>query len=99
MMYNAMDDFLRRSLGGKKLHDPLALAVALDESVCELVEVKLFCQKGKWGSRLCPGSGTWISTAHNAQQFQRVLLEGPCTGVDTWTARPQVRASGERKTG
>jgi pyrimidine-specific ribonucleoside hydrolase len=94
MMYNAMDDFLRRSPGGKKLHDPLALAVALDESVCELAEVKLFCQKGKWGSRLCPGSGTWISTAHNAQQFQRVLLEGPCTEgrhVDSSTSGARQR--------
>merc|ERR1712046_501703 len=54
LMYDAMDTYLRHKPGGKKLHDPLALAVALDESVCELVQVKLFYQKGKWGSRVCP---------------------------------------------
>merc|ERR1712039_464972 len=39
MMHTTMDEYLRRKPGGKKLHDPLALAVALDESVCELAEV------------------------------------------------------------
>merc|ERR1712118_69411 len=74
MMYDTMDNYLRRRPGGKKLHDPLALAVALDDSVCELAEVELFCQKGAWGSRLSPGSNIWISVAHDASKFQAALL-------------------------
>lgn len=74
MMYNTMDQYLRQKPGGKKLHDPLALAVALDESVCTLAEVQLFCQKGQWGSRLLPGSNVWISVAYDAAKFQAVLL-------------------------
>eukprot|EP00928_Gymnodinium_smaydae_P099099 TRINITY_DN9369_c0_g3_i2.p1 TRINITY_DN9369_c0_g3~~TRINITY_DN9369_c0_g3_i2.p1 ORF type:complete len:631 (-),score=69.55 TRINITY_DN9369_c0_g3_i2:82-1842(-) len=74
MMYKSMDAYLRRKPDGKKLHDPLALAVALDESVCTVAEVNLFCQKGKWGSKLCPGRGVWISIAYDNTKFQTVLL-------------------------
>ena len=46
----------------KKIHDPLALATALNEGVCALVEVQPECSKGgKWGATLCPGSGIRIS--------------------------------------
>lgn len=74
IMYNTMDDYLRHKPGGKKLHDPLALAVAIDESVCDLEEVELFCTKGQWGSRLSPGSNIWISVAYSASKFQIALL-------------------------
>lgn len=74
MMHNAMDLYLRRNPGGKKLHDPLALAVAIDESVCDLEEVILFCNKGQWGSKLSPGSNIWISVAYNPLKFRAALL-------------------------
>jgi len=74
IMHHAMDDYLRHKPGGKKLHDPLALAVAIDESVCELVEVELYCQKGRWGSRLSPGSDILISVAYDAEKFVSALL-------------------------
>lgn len=74
LMFAAMDSYLRRKPDGKKLHDPLALAVALDESVCELAEVHVFCQKGQWGSRRSPGSGVWISVDYDATKFQETLL-------------------------
>merc|ERR1711920_1164617 len=74
MMHRVMDGYLRHKPGGKKLHDPLALAVTFDESVCELAEVHLFCEKGKWGSRLCPGSDTLISVAYDPEKFQAALL-------------------------
>merc|ERR1711953_1306539 len=74
MMYTTMDEYLQRKPGGKKLHDPLALAVALTEAVCELVEVELFCEKGKWGSRLSPQSNIWISIAYDAAAFLATLL-------------------------
>jgi len=74
MMYDVMNTYLRHKPGGKKLHDPLALAVALDESVCELKEVELFTQAGQWGSRLCPDSNIWISVAYDMRKFKRALL-------------------------
>jgi pyrimidine-specific ribonucleoside hydrolase len=74
IMYDAMDRYLKHKPQGKKLHDPLALATALDESVCELVEVDLFCQKGQWGARLSEGSNILISIAYNASKFKSALL-------------------------
>jgi len=74
-MYSSMDEYLRRKPEGKKLHDPLALAVALDEAVCELKEVELFCREGQWGSNLHPGTGIWISVAYSASKFQATLLD------------------------
>lgn len=76
MMHRVMDGYLRHKPGGKKLHDPLALAVALDESVCELAEVRLFCEKGQWGSYLSSGSNTWISVAYDEETFRQTLLWG-----------------------
>lgn len=76
MMHRVMDGYLRHRPGGKKLHDPLALAVALDESVCELAEVRLFCEKGQWGSYLSSGSNTWISVAYDEETFRQTLLWG-----------------------
>jgi pyrimidine-specific ribonucleoside hydrolase len=74
MIYDSMDRYLQRNPGGKKLHDPLALATAFDESVCELAEVELFCKKGQWGSNLQSGSHTWISIAYDAAKFEQALL-------------------------
>jgi len=73
-MYRTMDEYLRHHPGGKKLHDPLALAVAIDESVCDMEEVQLFCRKGQWGSYLWTGSNIWISIAYNASTFHSALL-------------------------
>jgi len=74
IMYSAMDDYVRHKPGGKKLHDPLALAVAIDETVCELAEVNLYCHKGRWGSRLSPGSNIFISVSYDADKFVTALL-------------------------
>merc|ERR1712194_510637 len=94
MMYKAMDAYLRNKPGGKKLHDPLALAVALDESVCELAEVQLFCQKGKWGSRLTPGSNVWISIAYDAVKFQTTLLPGQAVEKSSGTTDNESQCFG-----
>lgn len=74
MLHAAMANYM--SAGKvKKMHDPLALAVALDESVCELAEVEVFkSPPGSWGSRLAPGSGTWISIDYDDEKFRAVLL-------------------------
>merc|ERR1711924_143270 len=69
-----MDAYLKRQPGGKKLHDPLALAAAPDETVCQYSEVQMFVQKGQWGARPSLGSNTWISIDYDAQKFQKTLL-------------------------
>lgn len=75
LLHGAMDEYLARSPQGKKLHDPLALAVALDESVCSLAEVTVSRAAGGWGSALAAGSGTWISVDYDDTAFRAVLLD------------------------
>jgi pyrimidine-specific ribonucleoside hydrolase len=76
LMHKAMSSYLARQ-DGKMIHDPLALAVALDESVCTLAEVELYSHGFKddqWGCCLCPGSGTWISVDYDEAKFRATLL-------------------------
>jgi hypothetical protein len=79
MMHKAMSKYLSDGYKeGKKIHDPLALAVALDESVCTLAEVELGSRGPKsdeWGCWLSQGSGTWISVDYDEAKFRRTLLQ------------------------
>lgn len=78
LMHKAMSKYLAGGHKGKKIHDPLALAVALDESVCNLAEVELGSQGPKndqWGCWLCEGSRTWISVDYDETKFRRTLLQ------------------------
>merc|ERR1712117_849010 len=72
LIHSAMSSYQRAD--GKKLHDPLAMAVAIDESVCTLAEVSVFRHKTGWGSRLEEGSGTWISVDYDDAAFRAALL-------------------------
>jgi pyrimidine-specific ribonucleoside hydrolase len=56
------------------LHDPLAACCAIDESIGSWAEVELFEEHGEWGSRLAPGSNSWIITAHDRDRFLATLL-------------------------
>ena len=61
---------------GKKLHDPLALAAAIDEGVCRFEEVKVIHDKQGWGSVLDSGTNTWISIDYDDERFRQTLLGG-----------------------
>merc|ERR1712232_254036 len=61
LFHFVMTSYLKRKPGGKAIHDPLALATAIDESVCTLAGVEIFSDVGGWGSRLAKGAGTHIS--------------------------------------
>jgi len=77
LMHKAMSNYLART-GGKKIHDPLALATALDESVCTLCEVELgSCgpKDEQWGCWPRQGSGTWISVDYSEAKFRTTLLQ------------------------
>mmetsp|Transcript_2406 Transcript_2406/g.5128 ORF Transcript_2406/g.5128 Transcript_2406/m.5128 type:complete len:346 (-) Transcript_2406:112-1149(-) len=74
MLHDAMQRYLAKKPGGKKMHDPLALAVAIDESVCTLAEVAMYRERGAWGARLSPGSSIWISVDYDDSAFRNALL-------------------------
>jgi pyrimidine-specific ribonucleoside hydrolase len=80
LLHHAMEADLARRPSGKKLHDPLALAVALDENVATLAEVQMFQNKNEWGARLMPESETWIAIAFDQDLFHSSLLG--CSGVE-----------------
>jgi pyrimidine-specific ribonucleoside hydrolase len=73
LIWQGMEYYLSRHGQGKAFHDPLAACCAIDESIGTWAEVELYRQKGEWGSRLCPGSGTWIITGYDHERFLRVL--------------------------
>lgn len=71
-----MDLYLERKPEGKLLHDPLAMAHAIDRQVCDLANVHLYRQRGEWGSQVPPLTddlNTWISIAVNRDRFFEVL--------------------------
>lgn len=76
MMVDGMAEYLRGKPGGKKFHDPLAACVAIDPSVCRFREVELYRVEDRWGSKPCPGSGTWISVGVDRERFVAVLQGG-----------------------
>ncbi len=74
LVVQGMDEYLRRKPEGKKFHDPLAAACALDGSVGEWAEVSLYRERGQWGARPTPGSGTQIIVDYHHDRFVEVLL-------------------------
>lgn len=54
-IYSILERFLSREGVGKKLHDPLAAAVAIHHDVCDFAyPVELYRERGEWGSRMLP---------------------------------------------
>jgi len=97
LLHKAMTADLRRRPQGKQLHDPLALAVALNEDVASLAEVEMFRNRGEWGARLTPGSETWIATSFDQERFHEALLASECLSVpyecQVTSALPEIAVS------
>lgn len=74
LIWKGMEEYLRRKPDGKKFHDPLAAACALDPGLADWTEVTLYREKGKWGAEASPGSGTRIITGYRHERFVEVLL-------------------------
>lgn len=71
-----MDLYLQKKPEGKLLHDPLAMAHAINRQVCDLACVQLYREKGEWGSKpadMLDSTNTWISTALNRELFFETL--------------------------
>jgi len=75
LTYRGMDIYLEKRSTGKKFHDPLALAVALDLSVCKFKEVEVYRKGREWGAYIFPGSGTFISIEADIEKMIRVLTD------------------------
>ena len=74
LIWKGMDFYLSRKPGGKKFHDPLAACCAIDRDIGTWAEVELYREKGKWGSKLSPGSGTWIIVDYDHSRFMDTLM-------------------------
>ncbi|HWO23728.1 MAG TPA: nucleoside hydrolase [Kofleriaceae bacterium] len=74
LVHHGMEHYLRTREHGKAFHDPLAAACAIDESIGEWAEVELYRERGEWGSRLSPGSGTRIIVGYDHERFVETLL-------------------------
>jgi hypothetical protein len=59
-----------RSERSKKLHDPLAAAALLCESLFEWQEIMPVMRKNEWGSVSLPGSGIWAATGVDVVRFR-----------------------------
>ena len=75
LIFRGMERYLADHPGGKIFHDPLAACCAIDPAIATWAEVEVYRERGEWGSRLSPGSGTSIITDLDREAFMRVLLE------------------------
>lgn len=73
LVREGMEVYLATRGRGKAFHDPLAAAVALDESVCAFREVEVYRERGEWGARPATGTGTRISVSVDHARFLDVL--------------------------
>jgi len=73
LFYKIMEIYLQKN-DHKKLHDPLAATVALNNDICSFEEVEVYREKGEWGSKLKKGTNTFISIDCNKNLFFEILL-------------------------
>jgi inosine-uridine nucleoside N-ribohydrolase len=73
LVWKGMEAYLAEHPAGKAFHDPLAACCAIDESIGTWAEVELYRERGEWGARPRPGSGTWIITGYEHAKFLRTL--------------------------
>jgi pyrimidine-specific ribonucleoside hydrolase len=74
LVHQGMTHYLGQRPEGKAFHDPLAAACAIDESIGEWAEVEIYRERGEWGARLSPGSGTRIIIGYDHERFVQMLL-------------------------
>lgn len=68
----------------KALHDPFALCCAIDSSIAQWKEVKMFRIGFDWGCTVEPGSNTQITIAGDKDKFFDVFAETDCR-LNPWT--------------
>ena len=76
-MHAGMDRYLSAHPDGKALHDPLAACCAIDPAIGQWAHVRLFRDKGEWGSELDLDSTTRIIVGYDHERFVAVLTDTP----------------------
>jgi inosine-uridine nucleoside N-ribohydrolase len=74
LIHRGMSAYLDKNKEGKKFHDPLAAACALDPEIGTWAEVMLYRERGEWGSYLQEHSGIQIITGYDHERFVRSLV-------------------------
>lgn len=74
IIFEGMGVYLGKHADGKKFHDPLAACCAIDPSIGTWAEVELYRERGGWGSRLAPGSGTRIIIDYDRERFFQTFV-------------------------
>ena len=75
LLFDSMEQYLRKHKQGKLFHDPLAACVAIERSIADFREVEVYRENREWGSRLAQGTNTFIAVAVDKGRFWDVLLE------------------------
>jgi pyrimidine-specific ribonucleoside hydrolase len=76
MILRGMDFYLRGKSRGKKFHDPLAACCALDNDIGIWAQVRLYRERGEWGSVLDPESPIRIIVSYDHERFLQILSGG-----------------------
>lgn len=75
-MIHGLDRYLADKGKAKAMHDLVAAAAAVDESVCVFSdEVEIYREKGEWGARPKDGTRTRISIGFDEAKFIEVLAQ------------------------
>jgi len=73
LVHQGMEVYQSKRRAGKAFHDPLAAAVAVDESICTFREVEVYRERGLWDARPAAGTRTRISVSVDRARFLDVL--------------------------
>jgi inosine-uridine nucleoside N-ribohydrolase len=73
-LWQGMERYLQRRPEGKIIHDLVAACCAIDPGIASWAEVELYRERGEWGARLAPGSGTWIIVDYDHARFLETFL-------------------------
>ena len=74
-IWQGMETYLQRRPAGKIIHDLVAACCAVDPAIATWAEVELYRERGEWGARLAPGSGTWIIVDYDHARFLATFLQ------------------------
>ncbi len=66
--------YLERKLV-KKLHDPMTAAIALDPSIATFIEVEIYREGGRWGSKRKAGTNQLITVDVDETKLKRMFEE------------------------
>ena len=75
IIWRGMSRYLNDRPSGKLFHDPLAACCAINMEIGQWAQVRIFRERGEWGSELEEGSKTLIITGYDHDLFIETLLQ------------------------